>query len=223
MEIPKEIISDYEPEAIKNYFEKADLVALGESSHGTHTEIVMTFLNNFGEIIDGFFIEIPIDEQKDIDEYISTGNINQRLTSHFAGALKEGKDVKGNLVAIMDKLKELGKPLICVDSPKKETDEYKKKTPPKQGYYFLKGESRDDDMCENILAYMDEHPGKYLFMGGSWHLEKGKDRITGLDSLDERLRNALDEKYLSVLMTHEEGIDDSKLEDYDEVLFEPGK
>lgn len=216
-----EFQSEYSQENLKNYFEKADLIALGESHHGSHTEVIMTFLDNFGKVIDGFFVEYPLDYQKDIDEYLQTGQISKALASSFAGALKSGNDIENDLHELTKRLKELNKPLICVDSPKTRMGDYQQKS--KHGYSFQRGESRDEDMTENILEYMRLHPGKYLFLAGAGHLEKGNDRITGLPSTKTRLKKALGEKFVSILMAHEAGIDRTKPDDYDEVMFEPNK
>lgn len=216
-----ELPPGYKPEQIKNYFENADLVALGESHHGSHTEVIQTFLDNFGKVIDGFFIEFPLNYQRDMDELLQSGEVNEALANFFAGALKSGNYIENDIRELAKRLKELNKPLICVDSPKTRIDDYQNKS--KHGYSFQRGESRDEDMTENILEYMRQHPGKYFFLAGAGHLEKGDDRITGLPSTETRLRKILGEKFISILLAHEKGIDRTKPDDYDEVMFEPNK
>lgn len=62
----------------------------------------------------------------------------------------------------------------------------------------MRGESRDEDMFDNIKTYYEKYPGKYFIITGAAHVDQGKHFRTGKDTLGERLKNDLSEKYLAI-------------------------
>ncbi|MFA7216464.1 MAG: hypothetical protein WC095_00560 [Candidatus Paceibacterota bacterium] len=188
-------------QVLENYFEKADIVVLAENFHGTHDEEIICVLDKHSDQIRGLFLELSVSYQSSVDLYMEKGEIDQSLERYFLGAQKESKDIRG-ILKMLDKLKELGKPVICIDSSKVAIDEYKTKS--EHGYYFLRGESRDEDMSDNINNYYQENPGKYFVIVGGAHVEDGKHFRTGKDTLGTRLKNNLEEKYLTVYLKSKE-------------------
>ncbi|MCX6717143.1 MAG: hypothetical protein NTU76_00495, partial [Candidatus Taylorbacteria bacterium] len=140
------------PEKIwpENLFELNDIIALGEE-HGKDDKAILSLIEQFSPQIDGVFYEEPVNLQPSIDLYLSTGEISEDLESLFKGAEKEGKNIRNGMLKILDRLRELNIGVICIDSSKIQTDEYKTRS--SNGYYFLRGESRDEDMFDNIMKY----------------------------------------------------------------------
>lgn len=53
-------------------------------------------------------------------------------------------------------------------------------------------------MFDNIKTYYEKYPGKYFIITGAAHVDQGKHFRTGKDTLGERLKNDLSEKYLAI-------------------------
>jgi hypothetical protein len=149
--------------------EKRDIVVLGETAHGRHYKTILDFFEKFGSHIDRIFLELPVDYQDSVDEYVSTGKVDEPLEAFFIGAEKEGKNVRG-LLKIFDKAKENGREIACFDSSKTKTEEYRHES--KRGHYFLRGQSRDEDMLENVQRQYEQRPGKYLLIVGANHSQE---------------------------------------------------
>jgi hypothetical protein len=196
----------YEPEntkeafKVKNFFEKADIVVLAESAHGTHDETILEIIKACEGELDGIFEEVRANYQPSVNTYIETGKVDERLERFFIGARAEGQDIRG-MLRVFDRARELGIPVICIDSSGVRTPEYNHNN----GCYFLRGESRDEDMAQNIRNYYSQHPGKYLVIAGAAHVEKRKHFKTGLDTLESYLVEMYPDNTHSVLMVSQRG------------------
>lgn len=194
MKMPGELNGETNLEQFpENLFERRDIVVLGETVHGEHYKTILSFLNRFGNQIDRLFIELPADYQSSVDKYISTGEVDEALEDFFVGAEKEGKNVRG-LLEVFDKAKEIGKGVSCFDSSKTQEGEYQETA--KRGRYFLRGESRDEDMFVNFARHYEQTPGKSLLIVGNNHAGEGK-YPDGDERLGTRLRKLFGEKYVS--------------------------
>lgn len=182
-------------EELEDYFGESDILVLAENFHGNHDDEILKILDQTMSHIEGVFIELPIDYQASIDLYMSEGRIDETLERHFQGSLAEGKDVSG-ILKILDKLKINNKKAICIDSSKVKNDKYKTKS--EHGYYFLKGESRDEDMFSVINEHYQKKPGKYLVIVGGAHADLGRHFKTNKDTLGTRLSNEFSNKYKSI-------------------------
>ncbi len=87
-------------------------------------------------------------------------------------------------------------PVVCVDSSKVKTDGYCKKA--KHGYYFLRGESRDEDMFMNIMKSIKEKE-KWLMLCGARHLLNEIHHRTGKKTLGAWLRGELNDLKIIIL------------------------
>jgi hypothetical protein len=180
-----------------------DIIAIGEH-HGNHFDlykIMMEYLDQF----DGIFWEERNNYQSSIDDYIKTGEFDDLMKEHFEGARKEGSEVEENSRLILDSARAVGIPVICVDSSGVKTERYNKRS--KTGYYFLAGESRDEDMYNNVLDYYKAHPGKYLLINGGAHLFNGPYFRDGTDTLGKRLKSNSDIKTYTYLLVHEQNFE----------------
>ena len=182
----------------EDLFEKRDVVVLGETYHGKHGETILNFLDRFGFQINQIFVELPVDYQDAIDKYLTSGEVDKKLENFFAGAEKEGKNVR-DLLKIFDKTKEVGKGIICFDSSKTKAGEYQEASKHKNERYFLRGESRDEDMFVNFQHHYEQTPGKYLLIVGANHAKEGK-YSEGDKRLGERLKKVFGERYISFEM-----------------------
>jgi hypothetical protein len=212
-QLPKKL--NEKVEKLKDYFNDVDFLALAETRHGSHSKTISLFLEKFISKIDGVFIELPINYQSSIDRYIKTGEVDESLERFFIGAQGEGKDVRSELLHLFKKCEEFHKSIICIDSSKIPTEEYKNKS--KHENYFLKGNSRDEDMFNTIKNYYQEHPGKYLIIAGENHIKKGKHVRSEKDTLGVRLAQLFSNNYKSVLMAS--GSDKNvNTVDYDDII-----
>ena len=123
------------------------------------------------------------------------GIVNEKLERHFQNAAKEGKDVRGTLLAILDVARLNKVPVFCVDSSKEKTEEYSKEAT--IGRYFLRGSSRDEDLFENIQKSITIDK-KYLFFGGFQHLMGGTHFRSGEPTLGSKLRTKYQDGFYSV-------------------------
>jgi hypothetical protein len=178
-------------------FEKFDVVALAESWHGKHDKTIIIFLGQFLDQINGVFLELPINYQKSIDNYLVGGEIDQGLEDLFVGAEKEGKNIRG-LLTILDKIRTGQKSAICFDSSKTPQGEYQ--NPSNYGRYFLRGKSRDEDMYNILQEHRKKNPGKYLLINGSNHLALGRHPRSGDITLGQRLHDTYGEKFTEIIM-----------------------
>lgn len=170
------------------------ILTFGETFHGTHEFVVSAIakhLSGFAAI----FLEKPVNQQSDVDEYLATGIVNGKLEKYFQNAAKEGKDVRGTLLAILDSARQHNYPVFCIDSSKEKTEEYSKEAP--IGRYFLRGSSRDEDMFENIQKIITGNK-KYLFFGGFQHLMGDTHFRSGEPTLGSRLRAKYKDGFFSV-------------------------
>ena len=200
-----ENISSRESYTFPNYFEKTDLVILAETWHGKHAKVILDFLNKFGPELNGLMIEMPVNIQADIDQYLDSGLVGFWLRGMFDGAKKEGKEIEEEFCGILDKVKTLGIRVYCIDSAQVKIGDYNKKS--SVGYYFLKGESRDDDMKNNICEIYQNNPGKYLAIVGSGHMEpefNAKINPTSPICLRQKMDQSSLSNYVSVLMKNKE-------------------
>lgn len=179
---------------IEKLFDDVDVVILGETHHGTHLKEILSLLERCIGTIKAVFLEMPIDYQTDIDTYTETGEVTEKLESFFQGAEREGNNIR-NLLEMFDVLKSAGKKVVCIDSSKRQTDQYVQRA--KHGYYYLKGKSRDEDMYTVIQDQYNREPGKYLAIVGAGHIEPGKHHRTGEDTLESEMQN-FSSKYIAV-------------------------
>ena len=179
-------------------FEINDIVALGER-HGKDDETILSLLEQFSSKITAVFCEEPVSLQPSIDLYLKTGEISQELESLFNGAEKEGKNIRIGMLKILDRLKQYNIKIICVDSSKNKTDEYKNKS--LQGHYYLKRESRDEDMFNNIMNYYRANSGKYVVICGASHLAEGEHLHGGNETLGTRLKKTMPDKIESIILS----------------------
>jgi hypothetical protein len=182
----------------EDLFELNDIVALGET-HGEDDEAILSLIEQFSSKIDGVFYEEPVSLQPSIDLYLRTGEISEGLESLFKGAEKEGKNIRAGILKILNKLRELNIGCICIDSSKIQTDEYRTRSP--YGYYFLRGESRDEDMFNNIMKHYGANPGKYVVVCGANHLAEEEHFRSGKDTLGTKLSKAIPEKSESIILS----------------------
>jgi cephalosporin hydroxylase len=103
------------------------------------------------------------------------------------------------MLKILNKIRELNIRVVCIDSSKIKTNEYKTKSA--HGYYFFRGESRDEDMFNNIINQYNAHPGKYVVICGSNHLVEGEHFRSGKDTLGTRLKNTIPDKSKLIILS----------------------
>ena len=168
---------------------------MAENAHGEHDKTILKFLDQFLQEIKAVFIELPINYQESVISYLKSGNVDEDLEKLFVGAEKEGKNIRG-LIAILDKIKEAEKEVFCYDSSKIPKGEYQKQS--SYGKYYLKGESRDEDMFTFLTEYMKQNSGNFLLIGGGNHFDLGKHPQSGDTTLGQKLQNTLDDKFKSI-------------------------
>lgn len=193
------VVSNREVMNIGNFIDKflnsnQVILAFGETHHGAH-ELVMSKVTKRLSGFAGIFLEKPVSQQSEVDEYLTTGIVNEKLERYFQNAAKEGKDIKGTLLTIFDAVRQNKIPVFCVDSSKEKTEEYSKEAI--IGRYFLRGLSRDEDMFENIQKIIVNNK-KYLFFGGFQHLMGGSHFRTGEPTLGSRLRAKYKDGFFAV-------------------------
>jgi hypothetical protein len=207
------------PERIifKDYFENADIVVLAEDvGHGKHAEAILSFLDQYGDKMQGLFIELSSELQSSVDAYIREGTIDKGLNDLFEGASAEGKDLKEEMLSIFDKGKELNIKIICFDAAKTSTPEHYRRNA--DGYWFIKGECRDEDMFDCVDDYYKENAGKYLVVIGSNHTNNKK-RADGFDNFGARLKAKFTGRCVIVRMTNSERAKDGD-NSYDDVVID---
>lgn len=183
----------------KNYFERADIVVLGEDlRHGVHTETILAALEKFKDNIQGLFVELSVDLQPAIENYLKTGNVDKDLDYLFQGALEEGKDLRAGTLSILDKAAKIGIKVICYDAAEHKVDENYKRA--KHGYWFIKSDCRDEEMFNNVNEYYQSHGGKYLVVIGGHHI--GNENFEGdYKNFGPRLKDGFADRCVLVRMT----------------------
>lgn len=181
---------------IASLFKTVDLIALGETFHGSH---LGAFVDIFSElkILDGIFLECPINYQTSIENYIETSILNKKLKEIIVGSLKEGKRIEEFLKLIAAESRKRKIPVICIDSSKIKFGKYINKF--NDGSWFLKGKSRDEDMFENITDVLKDRKEKWLLIGGSQHIKYGLTDKGGL-TLGNLLNNKLGSNFYNICL-----------------------
>lgn len=192
---------DFERDVSAENLRDRDVVVLAESAHGTHDEEISRFLDAHLAEIDGAFFEIPVDYQTSVERFIATGEVDETLEGWFAGAEREGKNVRG-ILAHIARIAAAGKSVVCIDAAKSPFGEYARKAD--DGYYFLRGASRDEDMFAAIEQYRAAHPGKYLVIAGASHVMDDTHHRTGVPTLGKQLANRFGDRYASVILQSKE-------------------
>lgn len=182
--------------AQKDHFKEADIVALAEFRHGVHGKAICGFLERYANKLDGLFFELPVEFQEDIDEYMQAGTINENLQEMFAGAAAEGKPgVATDTQMVLRKAAELHIPVICFDATKDRRSGRKRSD---DGYYFVEGECRDDDMSQNVLRRYRTNPGKYVVLIGAGHLMDRALNNGDFDSFGMRLKSSIGSRFAAI-------------------------
>jgi hypothetical protein len=167
------------------------IFALGEAHHGTHKKEILSVLSESN--FDAIFYELPSDFKEFVDSYIETGIFSDRLERYIEGASREGNDVRGNLELLFDYSKDNNVPIICIDSSKTKTNEYNNES--QIGKWYLKGESRDEDMFNNVKDYLEDNSGNFLLIAGINHLKDDIHFRSKTGTLGKRLRDYLKDDF----------------------------
>lgn len=186
----------------KNYFEHADVVILAEGTgHGKHTHQVCAFIEQFSAQLKTVFLEFSISLQPSINAYIDHGIIDSELRGTFDRALREGKEIETGTLEILDTAKRYGVAIVCYDASKRKTAQYSKRA--RDGYYFIEGECRDEDMFRNVQDRVDAmKEGKYLVVIGSHHMTD--ENFEGdFDNFGERMMHKYNDRCAAVKLLNE--------------------
>ena len=161
--------------------------------HGKHVSFYKD-LNKYIDIFDGIFVEFPSDHQSSVDHFIRTGKFDNRLQSFLQGGLAEGKDQIETFKTIFNYGKTIR--VVCIDSCKSV-----------DGSYIVEGESRDDDMFNNVLrAYKPNQ--RWLCIVGSRHLTLSQQGNDIDKSLGEKMKDHFGNELTRVsLITNQESVE----------------
>ena len=173
-----------------------EIVGLAESRHGSHLESVSEYLEST-EPVNGVFMEFPQDLQPAVDQYLLSGAISGELERFFNGASGEGKDISETSLVVLNYARDRQIPVVCIDSSKVHTEKYDKKS--KYGYWFLSGQSRNEDMFIAIKERLADGE-KWLVLGGLAHLKLGLHFRSGDATLGERLHQWLGDGFKIVVL-----------------------
>jgi len=110
--------------------------------------------------------------------------------------LREGKNIKNTILFILDFAKDNNLPIFCIDSSKIQTNEYNKAS--LYGRWFLKSESRDEDMFGKIVENHGEGENIVIFCGAN-HLSENLHFRTGKETLGSRLKNKFGDNYEKII------------------------
>lgn len=201
-------------EGLGPVIEKSEIVAMGETHHGKHEAFFKKFDKHIPKF-DGVFYEMPVSDQASIDYYIKTGELDDRLIQFIARAKKEGKDIEVTLTTILSYSRDHDLPIVAIDSSKKETDEYNKKS--EHGNYYHKFRSREEDMFQNIIDKV-ERGKKYLLICGARHLVLGEHHRSGVDSLGTRLENQFNKKLVIIALVNKDQAMPDYVSEFDYIL-----
>jgi len=162
-----------------------NILVIGESHHGTHLKTIKGIFDDLSHL-DKIFIELPISHQNSVDSYLETSNLDDILNKTFKGALKEGNNIKDTILFILDFARKHNISVFCIDSSKFQTDEFNKVS--SHGRWFLRGESRDEDMFNNFVENYDKNE-KVIVVCGANHLVDSLHFRTGLETFGTKLKN----------------------------------
>ncbi len=177
-----------------NIFEIHDLIALGESEHGRHYDEIIACLQKYEAEIKAILLELPLNYQNSVEHFMTTGELREDLKRLLDGAKAEGKDISG-ILTLFNKAQELRKKIICYDPPKIQMGEYAHRD---ENSYYLRGNSRDEDMAAIIEQQIVSNPGKYLIIGGAGHFEGSDDNSE--KNLGDRLTDKLHNKFKAIIL-----------------------
>ena len=177
---------------------KAEIVALGETHHGLHNDAIRKFLASAPQF-KGIFREEAQDYQESVNTYLSTGKLDSEFEGLFERSVARGSppSIRERDIMLLDYARRNKLPVICVDSSKVQTEKYNKKSP--FGYWFIAGESRDEDMFNSIKEHLKEGE-RWLFIGGYEHLKEGPHFRTGLRTLGDQLKEYLGDGYKFIVL-----------------------
>lgn len=164
-----------------------EIIGLAESHHGSHLESISKYLEST-EAVNGIFMEFPQDLQPAVDQYLLRGTIAWELERLFKAASGEGKGIRETTLVVLKYARDRQIPVVCIDSSKVQTEKYDKKS--QHGYWFLSGESRNEDMFSAIKERLADGE-KWLVLGGLAHLKLGLHFRSGDETLGERLHQWL--------------------------------
>ncbi len=162
---------------------KAEVIALGENHHGTHTKAIRKFLAT-SQQFNGVFEEWAQDYQLSADYYLKTGKLDQDLGGFFDRATIRSNPIRESSILLLDYARENNLPLICVDSSLVKTEKYSHQSP--INHFFIAGESRDEDMFNSVREHLKDGE-RWLLLGGIEHLRPGLHFRSGYKTLGERL------------------------------------
>lgn len=189
---------------LKNIFAtNAEVIGFGEWEHGNH-ELVLKELAPSLNLFHGIFIEISVSFQSSINNYLITGYFDDDLIGLLDGALEEGNDFIVSDKTILNSADMNNLPVVCIDSSKFQNEEYSKKA--KEGFWYLKGKTRDEDMFTNIMDNLQKKPGKWFIFAHAAHLDGMLEMPYGGASLGKRLKEKLTKKYFNVCLLKNPGI-----------------
>jgi hypothetical protein len=161
------------------------ITLLGESHHGKHLDQIKNILSNPPKL-DKIFLELPISHQPSINHYLNNSEVDTTLDKTFSNTLKEGNNIKDTILFILDLAKEKNISVLCIDSSKIKTQKYNKVSP--HGKWFLKGESRDEDMFNAFIENYKKNENVAVICGAN-HLSEGLHFRTGLETFGTKMKN----------------------------------
>lgn len=123
--------------------------------------------------------------QDSVNLYLKTLDVDEVLNKTFEGALKEGNNIKDTILFVLNYANTKNIPVFCIDSSKIQTEDYNKISP--HGRWFLKGESRDEDMFNNFVKHFDQDDNAIVFCGAN-HLSEGLHFRTGKETFGTKLK-----------------------------------
>ena len=187
------------PELVRKY----RIVGFGEYHHGQHDSAIKIIANNF-YLFTGLFLQLPINFQLSVDHYIEFGEYDDRLKRYFLGAQKEGKDIETDITAILTSAKNKNVKVWCIDSSKIKTEIYDKQS--LHGHYFLNGESRNEDMFNNICQKINTNE-KWCILCGYQHLKYCNHFRSGDKTLGSRLKEKYGDFFVNIALVNQDPID----------------
>ena len=172
------------------------IFALGEAPHGANLDKIKEILEN-RDNLSGIFLEHPINYQGSINSYLQNKKVDEKLQGFWGRCIKEGNDIKSVDMYLLDFSFERKIPVVCIDSSKIQTDEYNKKSD--IGHWFLRGESRDEDMFENIVRTYHEEE-EWIILCGAGHLITEIHPRSGKKTLGTRLKERFGENFSYIIL-----------------------
>lgn len=176
---------------------QVEIIGLGEINHGHHSIAFKDILMDKTQI-KGIFLEVPVDFQSSVNNYLQKGGFDHRFEELLLGAIKEGKDFRKTYSIILNYARNMKTPVICVDSSKEKDVFYTQKS--KYGSSYLKGKSRDEDMYTSIIKTIETIHGRWLLIAHASHLDTSFNMHNGDFSLGKRLMKNLGKKYFNVCL-----------------------